>query len=179
MAATGPEPWSVPVGFTDSTLAAALLRMHEHEHALIAGPPRSGRSSALIAVAHAVLTGIDPPAVVAFAPRRSPLRELPAPVSVCTEYADLERILTAAGERVLLLVDDADTVTDTTQVLDRFIAKAGPGRTSSPPGATTASGASSASGRRRCASPAAACCWPRTTISTTTCSALRSRVSTA
>jgi S-DNA-T family DNA segregation ATPase FtsK/SpoIIIE len=81
-----------------------------------------------MAVAHAVLTGIDPPAVVAFAPRRSPLRELPAPVLGCTEYPELERVLDAAGERTLLLVDDADTVTDTTQVLDRFIAKAGPGR---------------------------------------------------
>ncbi|GAA1995537.1 FtsK/SpoIIIE domain-containing protein [Catenulispora subtropica] len=128
VAATGPEPWSIPIGFTDSTLAAAMLRLHEHEHALIAGPPRSGRSSALMAVAHSVLTGIDPPAVVAFAPRRSPLRDLPAPVLGCTEYADLERVLESAGERTLLLVDDADTVTDTTQVLDRFIAKAGPGR---------------------------------------------------
>ncbi|MFL6117517.1 MAG: FtsK/SpoIIIE domain-containing protein [Catenulispora sp.] len=127
-AATDTEPWSIPVGFTDSTLAAAVLRLHEHEHALIAGPPRSGRSSALVAIALAVLTGAEPPAIVAFAPRRSPVRELPAPVAGCTEYAELESLLQAAGDRVLLLVDDADTVTDTTGVLDRFIAKAGPGR---------------------------------------------------
>src|SRR5262249_60669472 len=74
VAATGVEPWSIPVGFADSNLAPAALRLYEHEHALIAGPPRSGRSSALVAIAATVLAGGDPPTVVAFAPRRSPLR---------------------------------------------------------------------------------------------------------
>jgi len=66
--------------------------------------------------------------VVAFAPRRSPLRDLPAPVLGCTDYADLDRVLESCGGRTLLLVDDADTVTDPLGVLDRWIAKAGPGR---------------------------------------------------
>jgi DNA segregation ATPase FtsK/SpoIIIE, S-DNA-T family len=125
---TGAEPWSVPVGFTDSNLAPAALKLYEHEHALIAGPPRSGRSNALVAIAAAVLEGTDPPAVVAFAPRRSPLRDLPAPVVVCCDYAELERVLDPIGGRALLLIDDADTVTDTLGVLDRWIGKAGPGR---------------------------------------------------
>jgi S-DNA-T family DNA segregation ATPase FtsK/SpoIIIE len=124
-AATGGEPWTIPVGFTDSTLAAAVLRLHDHEHALIAGPSRSGRSNALVAIAQLVLTGSQPPALVAFAPRRSPLRDLPPTVIACTEYAELEQALNAAGERALLLVDDADTVTDTLQVIDRFMAKPG------------------------------------------------------
>lgn len=122
-AATGAEPWSIPVGFTDSNLTPAALKLYEHEHALIVGPPRSGRSSALITVAATVLAGIDPPTVVAFAPRRSPLRDLPAPVLVCTDYADLERMLTSIAGRTLLLIDDADTVTDTLGVLDRFITR--------------------------------------------------------
>ena len=128
VALTGAEPWSIPVGFKDGDLSPAALRLYEHEHALIAGPPRSGRSSALITIAGSVLGAPDAPAVVAFAPRRSPLRELPEPVLVCTDYAELERVLDAAGERTLLLVDDADTVPDTLGVLDRWIAKAGPGR---------------------------------------------------
>jgi S-DNA-T family DNA segregation ATPase FtsK/SpoIIIE len=127
-AATGAEPWSIPVGFKDNDLSPAALRLYEHEHALIAGPPRSGRSSALLTIAESVLAAAQPPAVVAFAPRRSPLRELPAPVTVCTDYAQLEQILDAAGERALLLVDDADTVPDSLGVLDRWIAKSGPGR---------------------------------------------------
>jgi S-DNA-T family DNA segregation ATPase FtsK/SpoIIIE len=127
-AATGAEPWSIPVGFTDSNLAPAALRLYEHEHALIAGPPRSGRSSALLAIAATVLEQPDPPTVVAFAPRRSPLRGLPSPVVVCSDYADLERTLDPISGRTLLLVDDADTVADPMGVLDRWIAKSGSGR---------------------------------------------------
>ena len=126
--ATGTEPWSIPVGFADSTLAPAALKLYEHEHALIAGPPRSGRSSALISIAATVLAGRQPPTVVAFAPRRSPLRGLAAPVIVCEDYTELDRILEPIEGRALLLVDDADTVPDPLGVLDRWIAKAGPGR---------------------------------------------------
>lgn len=125
---TGAEPWTIPVGFTDSNLAAAALRLYEHEHALVAGPPRSGRSSALISIAATVLDATDPPTVVAFAPRRSPLRDLPPPVVVCCDYAELERVLAPIDGRTLLLVDDADTVTDPLGVLDRWITKGGPGR---------------------------------------------------
>jgi DNA segregation ATPase FtsK/SpoIIIE, S-DNA-T family len=128
VASTGAEPWILPVGFTDSNLAPAGLTLYEHEHALIAGPARSGRSSALVAVAASVLAGLDPPTVVAFAPRRSPLRDLPAPVVVCTDYAELEGTLAQVGGRTLLLVDDAETVTDALGVLDRWIAGAGAGR---------------------------------------------------
>ena len=125
---TGAEPWTIPVGFTDSNLAAAALRLYEHEHALIAGPPRSGRSSTLISIAATVLAAADPPTVVAFAPRRSPLRDLPLPVVICCDYAELERVLAPIDGRTLLLVDDADTVTDPLGVLDRWITKGGPGR---------------------------------------------------
>ena len=128
VAATVAEPWSIPVGFADSTLAPAALKLYEHEHALIAGPPRSGRSSALITIAATVLAGRQPPTVIAFAPRRSPLRGLPDPVIVCEDYAALDRILEPVEGRALLLVDDADTVPDPLGVLDRWIAKAGPGR---------------------------------------------------
>jgi S-DNA-T family DNA segregation ATPase FtsK/SpoIIIE len=128
VAKTAAEPWSIPVGFTDSNLAPSALKLYEHEHALIAGPPRSGRSSALVAIADTVLAGMDPPAVVVFAPRRSPLRDLPAPVILCTEYAELERTLEPIGGRTLLLVDDVDAFTDSLGVLDRWIAKSGAGR---------------------------------------------------
>jgi S-DNA-T family DNA segregation ATPase FtsK/SpoIIIE len=125
---TGIEPWSVPVGFADSNLAPVALKLYEHEHALVVGPPRSGRSSALVSIAATVLAGPEPPVVVAFAPRRSPLRDLPEPVVVCTDYAMLDATLAPYEGRTLLLVDDADTVPDGLGVIDRFIAKAGPGR---------------------------------------------------
>ena len=128
VAHTGLEPWTVPVGFADSNLAPVALKLYEHENALIAGPPRSGRSNALVAIAATVLAAPEPPTIVAFAPRRSPLRDLPDPVVVCTDYGMLEMTLAPHEGRTLLLVDDADTVPDGLGVIDRFIAKAGPGR---------------------------------------------------
>ncbi|HTJ66862.1 MAG TPA: FtsK/SpoIIIE domain-containing protein [Actinospica sp.] len=125
---TGLEPWTLPVGFADSNLGPVALKLYEHENALIAGPPRSGRSSALVTIAATVLAAPEPPRIVAFAPRRSPLRDLPEPVVVCTDYAQLDGVLGQFEGRTLLLVDDADTVPDGLGVIDRFIAKAGPGR---------------------------------------------------
>jgi S-DNA-T family DNA segregation ATPase FtsK/SpoIIIE len=124
----GAEPWAIPIGLGDRELAPVGLVLHEHEHAMITGPPRSGRSSALVAVAQAVLAAENPPTVVAFAPRRTPLRDLPAPVTVVTDYQVLEETLGAVEGDLLLLVDDAETVDDELSVLDRWLSKAGAGR---------------------------------------------------
>lgn len=127
-ARTAADPWEIPIGVGDDTLAPIALTLYEQENALITGPPRSGRSLALCVIARVVLAGEDPPAVVAFAPRRSPVRDLPAPVTVVTSYADLEDTLDEAGQgRVLVLVDDADSVSDDLGVLDRWLTKAGAG----------------------------------------------------
>ncbi|MEV4443315.1 FtsK/SpoIIIE domain-containing protein [Streptomyces sp. NPDC049577] len=127
-AATAADPWWLPVGLDADTLDHAGLRLHEHEHALIAGPQRSGRSTALCTLARLVTTCAGtPPRVVALAPRRSPLRDLPGPVTVVTAYDALEQALPAPGEPTLLLVDDADTVEDAAGVLERWLTAAGPG----------------------------------------------------
>ncbi|NUP52977.1 MAG: hypothetical protein HOW97_37485, partial [Catenulispora sp.] len=122
------EPWQIPLGIGERTLAPVGLALYEHEHAIITGPSRSGRSLALCAVAQSVLTHPDPPAVLAFAPRRSPLRDLPDPVRVITDYAALEPALAAETGRLLVLVDDAETVEDPLSVLDGWLMKAGTGR---------------------------------------------------
>jgi S-DNA-T family DNA segregation ATPase FtsK/SpoIIIE len=123
------EPWEIPVGVGDAALAPAALCLFEHEHALITGPPRSGRSLALCTIAHSVLATPGAPAVVAFAPRRSPVRDLPAPVTVVTGYDDLDAALSAVGTGPLLvLVDDAETIEDGLGVLDRWLAGAGTAR---------------------------------------------------
>jgi S-DNA-T family DNA segregation ATPase FtsK/SpoIIIE len=127
-ARTDNEPWEIPIGVGDRELAPVGLNLYAHEHALITGPPRSGRSDALCAIAQAVLASGNPPAVVAFAPRRSPVRELPAPVTVVTNYADLNDVLGAVDGRVLVLIDDAETVEDDLGVLDRWLSKADAGR---------------------------------------------------
>ncbi|MEN3356460.1 MAG: segregation ATPase FtsK/SpoIIIE, family [Mycobacteriales bacterium] len=124
---TGAEPWQLPLGIGDTRLAPAGLTLYEHEHALITGPSRSGRSLALCTVAAAALAAPRPPAVIVYAPRRSPLRDLPGPVTVLTGYAELGDALAAAGP-TLVLVDDAETVEDDQGLLEGWLAAAGPGR---------------------------------------------------
>lgn len=122
------EPWEIPVGIGDRELSPVSLTLYEHEHALITGPPRSGRSQALCMIAQAVLAADNPPAVIAFAPRRSPVRHLMPPASVVTAYACLDDALAAADSHTLVLVDDAETVDDGPGVLDRWLAGAPAGR---------------------------------------------------
>jgi S-DNA-T family DNA segregation ATPase FtsK/SpoIIIE len=115
------DPLWIPVGLGDATLSPAGLELYEHEHALIAGPPRSGRSSALCAIAQILKASPDPPTIVALVPRRSPLRDCPhvdQVVATCDEAA------TAAGQgpaRVIILADDADTAEDTSGALEQLL----------------------------------------------------------
>ncbi|MES4887432.1 FtsK/SpoIIIE domain-containing protein [Streptomyces sp. NPDC096012] len=126
-AAVTAEPWYVPVGLDADTLDGTALRLYEQEHALIAGPQRSGRSTALCTIARQVTAAVNPPAVVAFAPRRSPLRELAGLTELVTEYGGLEAALAALTGPALLLVDDADTIEDGLGVLDHWLSAALPG----------------------------------------------------
>ncbi|MEV5480043.1 MULTISPECIES: FtsK/SpoIIIE domain-containing protein [Streptomyces] len=125
--AVGTEPWWIPVGLDSETLGCAALRLYEHEHALIAGPQRSGRSTALCTIARLVMMADSPPAVVAFAPRRSPLRDVAGLTGLVTAYADLEAALRLRPGPTLLLVDDADTVEDEDGVLDGWLSTPAPG----------------------------------------------------
>ncbi|MER5789512.1 FtsK/SpoIIIE domain-containing protein [Streptomyces sp. NPDC001980] len=126
-ASVAAEPWRVPVGVDADSLDCAALRMYEHEHALIAGPQRSGRSTALCTIARVVTATENPPAVIAFAPRRSPLRDLPGLTALATAYGDLAETLLRPAGPTLLLVDDADTVDDDHGTLENWLATAGPG----------------------------------------------------
>ncbi|NUS89001.1 MAG: FHA domain-containing protein [Streptomyces sp.] len=126
-AQTATDPWWLPVGLDSDTLGSAGLRLYEREHALIAGPQRSGRSTALCTLARLVMSSATspdtPPTVVGFAPRRSPLRDLPGLAALVTTYDDLEQALTALppGRPVLLLADDADTVEDERGFLEQWL----------------------------------------------------------
>ncbi|MFI1330294.1 FtsK/SpoIIIE domain-containing protein [Streptomyces sp. NPDC020845] len=125
-AQTATDPWWLPVGLDSDTLGSAGLRLYEREHALIAGPQRSGRSTALCTIARLVMSSAStdaPPTVVGFAPRRSPLRDLPGLAALVTTYDDLEQALTALplDRPVLLLADDADTVEDERGFLEQWL----------------------------------------------------------
>lgn len=116
------DPLWIPVGLGDATLSPVGLELYEHEHALIAGPPRSGRSSALCAIAQILKASPDPPRIVALVPRRSPLPDCPHVdqlVATCEEAA-----AAAAGPAsgpVIILADDADAADDPAGALEQLL----------------------------------------------------------
>lgn len=119
-------PWLLPVGIGDTHLAPCGLVLHEGDHALVAGPPRSGRSTALASLA--VVAASADVRVVVFAPRRSALSDVSAAtvIAIATE-AELSDVLAEPDSApTLVLVDDADTVDDADGVLADLI--------TSPPG---------------------------------------------
>ncbi|MEU7245354.1 FtsK/SpoIIIE domain-containing protein [Streptomyces sparsogenes] len=127
---TASGPWRIPIGLDADSLDCAGLQLHEGEHALIAGPQRSGRSTALCTVARlAMASSADgaPPCIIAFAPRRSPLRELAGLSALVISYDALENILCTLPDHgpKLLLVDDADVVEDENGVIERWLSSAG------------------------------------------------------
>ncbi|MBV1850737.1 FtsK/SpoIIIE domain-containing protein [Catellatospora tritici] len=125
----GAEPWSLPIGVGAESLSATGLSLYEQEHAVVTGPSRSGRSTALCTIALAALAADPAPAVVAFTPRRSPLREVDPRVRSCADHDSLRSVLSATDRPTLLLVDDAEAVTDQVgDMLDTWLASGGPGR---------------------------------------------------
>lgn len=110
----GPE-WFLPVGLGDADLEPAGFRLGEGDHALVAGPARSGKSTVLSALAALVAGGRPGAGVWAIAPRRSPLREAAGVTTLVTDpaavAAALAGVLAAPGPQ-LVLVDDADTLDD-------------------------------------------------------------------
>ena len=116
------RPWLLPVGVGEQALRPVGLELHDGEHALVAGPPRSGRSSALLAIATGFRVAAPHGRIVALASSRSPLRSADVELAADAEraVASLER----AGGPALLLVDDAETVDDATGALAALVASA-------------------------------------------------------
>jgi len=111
-ARTAEEPWLVPVGLSADDLEPIGLPLYEHEHALIAGPPRSGRSTTLCTIAASLKTSPVPPRLIGFAPRRSRLRDCAELDRLVESYADLGAVVAAEPDGFVLLIDDADTFDD-------------------------------------------------------------------
>src|SRR4029079_18771486 len=56
------RPWALPIGIEGDELAPAVITVHGHEHVLVAGPRRSGRTNALAvfaSVTRAADYGVD------------------------------------------------------------------------------------------------------------------------
>ncbi len=128
-ATTGDDAcWRLPVGLADDDLAPVTLDLRTGDHALVAGPARSGRSTALATVAATVTAHHPDVTVTVVAPRPSPLVDL-AGVALVTDTAALAerwRALAAAPGPQLVLIDDAELVPDDAGDLLALLAAAAP-----------------------------------------------------
>ncbi|MEA3058502.1 MAG: segregation ATPase FtsK/SpoIIIE, family, partial [Sphingomonadales bacterium] len=117
----GARPWSLPIGIGERDLRPTALALYEGEHALIAGPGRSGRSTALCALAsRAHAAGA---VVLAVAGSRSPLAT-DEHIDRCFAPDDVTEAVAEVAPRaapVLLLIDDAEGVADPTGVLGALL----------------------------------------------------------
>ncbi|HEY3728743.1 MAG TPA: FtsK/SpoIIIE domain-containing protein [Solirubrobacteraceae bacterium] len=123
------DPLFVPIGIGDESLEPAGFELYEGDHALIAGSPRSGRTTSLLVVAEVVSRLYPEIRLTGIAIRRSALRECSALDRVVTtveRLSDLAADLSASEQLQMLLIDDADSVDDPTRALsDLFSAPLG------------------------------------------------------
>lgn len=109
--------WKLPLGLDGKTLQPAVVTLYGGDHLLIAGPRRSGRSTALWATASAAVM-LDPGArLVAVCPRPSPLADHPGVQAVLRRIEDLADLTDLAGNegngpRTVVLIDDAEETAD-------------------------------------------------------------------
>lgn len=107
------ERWRLVVGATPS-LTPVTLDLPAGIHAVVSGPAGSGKSTALVTLAHAALaaSGGDI-ALVTVTARRSPLERLGLGARRVTDADGLADALAAAGDdRCLVLVDDAELLAE-------------------------------------------------------------------
>jgi DNA segregation ATPase FtsK/SpoIIIE, S-DNA-T family len=121
----GPGPWFLPLGVGDATLGPTGLTVHEGEHLLLAGPARSGKSTALCSIVRMVAQSGAGVVVVGVAQRRSQLRTCPGLDRVATTAAEVAGVLAPiAGDPRphLVLVDDADATDDPDRAIANLLA---------------------------------------------------------
>jgi DNA segregation ATPase FtsK/SpoIIIE, S-DNA-T family len=114
------SPCRIPLGVSDDDLDVAWLSVHDGEHVLVAGPPRSGKTNALAVMAHAVRAADADAVLVAICEPRSPLHDVDAFDAVGT-LLELQHIVRAAccdDRRWFIAVDDAPAVEDADGLLN-------------------------------------------------------------
>jgi S-DNA-T family DNA segregation ATPase FtsK/SpoIIIE len=115
------EPLFIPIGIGDETLEPVGFELYEGEHAIVAGPARTGRSMTLMVVAEVVSRMYPGVEVAAIACRRnSALRESPWVTRLATspdQIADLVSELRESERMSVLLIDDADVTDDPARAL--------------------------------------------------------------
>ncbi|MCB1002367.1 MAG: hypothetical protein KDB40_23950 [Acidimicrobiales bacterium] len=105
------EQWWTAVGLAHHDLSTACVTIARGEHAVVVGPPRSGRTNALAVLRRGWTIARPDAAQVVVSPRRVPASELAAVArdALAEVRAEIER-----GREVLLVVDDAERLPDDT-----------------------------------------------------------------
>jgi S-DNA-T family DNA segregation ATPase FtsK/SpoIIIE len=108
--------WFLPLGVGDNTLGPTGLRLLDSEHAFVIGPPRSGKSTVLDAVASMVGNMRPDVVITAIGMRRSPVHDAPEIKHVVRTSEELKeavaRITQDTAAPQLVLIDDADALDD-------------------------------------------------------------------
>jgi S-DNA-T family DNA segregation ATPase FtsK/SpoIIIE len=126
-------PWRLPVAIGDDEARPVPVDLSDG-HLLVAGPPRSGRTSTLATIATAASHHPEPVACAVFVARRSPLSTLLAPEVGPVDATDpaalavgIDRVdaLLRRGRKVLCLCDDVDELSETASQLLESLAQRG------------------------------------------------------
>ena len=108
--------WYLPMGIGDLTLGPTGLRLLEAEHAFVIGPPRSGKSTVLDALASVVGRMRPDVVITAISTRRSPILDAPEAKYVVRNVEELKeavaRIKQDTANPQLVIIDDADGLED-------------------------------------------------------------------
>ena len=170
------HPWTLPVGISDSTLKAACFELFEGDHITVTGPPRSGKSTALEALAFIAKETRSEITISAIALRGSPLRDATWIDRLATTREDVPSLLdSVAADRVpqLVLIDDADGLDDADGRISRMLGTHATACTSLSPHGQTRYEGFLAIGRKQSADRKRVCFLGLTPTSTGTSSASR------
>jgi S-DNA-T family DNA segregation ATPase FtsK/SpoIIIE len=130
-ARSGHDSWFVPVAIGDETLAPVGFELFDGDHGLITGPPRSGKTTALLTAATVVARMYPEVELFGVALRRSPLRDYAGLARLANSPEELDALideLRGAPDGVkLLLIDDAETIDDPPRALSDLLSAPGTG----------------------------------------------------
>jgi len=105
------DEWFVPLGIGDGELEPVGFVLRDGDHALVAGPGRSGKSTTLTTIAFLVAAARPDVEICGITPRRSPLLDCPEVSRLDPADVDVAlRAVSASGAEHLVLVDDAELV---------------------------------------------------------------------
>ena len=104
----------------------AWLRVHDGEHVLVTGPPRSGKTNALAVMAHTIRAADPDTVLVGICEPRSLLHTIDAfdAVGCLDELAHIVRAAVSDERRWFVMVDDAPTVEDGDGVITAMLRSA-------------------------------------------------------